>query len=127
VADDVQASGGGAFVGPDRRAQVALNVRVVPDVPSFAVDDGFAYAVPEGLDAPVGAIVRVPLGGRRVRGWVVGTGEPSKPGLRPILSVSGDVPAFDRALLRWRWAAPGTSPRCPLAAGVTAQRPQERR
>lgn len=93
-------------MGPDRRTQVALNVRVVPDVPSFAVDDGFAYAVPEGLDPSVGSIVRVPLGGRRVRGWVVGIGEPSKPGLRPILSVSGDVPAFDRALLGvLRWAA----------------------
>ena len=102
----VQAGGGGPPVGPDRRTQVALNVRVVPDVPSFAVDDGFAYAVPEGLNPSVGSIVRVPLGGRRVRGWVVGIGEPSKPGLRQILSVSGDVPAFDRALLGvLRWAA----------------------
>jgi primosomal protein N' len=46
-------------------------VRVVPDVPTFAVDDGFTYAVPDGLDPTVGSIVRVPLGGRVVRGWVI--------------------------------------------------------
>ena len=64
------------------------------------------YAVPDTLDVQVGSIVRVPLGGRRVRGWVVATGERPKPGLRPILSVSGDVAGFDRQLLGvLRWAA----------------------
>jgi primosomal protein N' (replication factor Y) len=93
-------------VGPDHRRAVALNARVVPDVPSFSVDDGFAYAVPEGLPVAVGSVVRIPLGGRRVRGWVVATGEPSSRGLREIVSVSGDVPVFGRALLGvLRWAA----------------------
>jgi len=93
-------------VGPDHRRQVLLNARVVPDVPSFAVDDGFAYAVPDGLPVEVGSVVRVPLGGRRVRGWVVATGVPSSRNLREILSLSGDVPVFGRSLLGvLRWAA----------------------
>jgi primosomal protein N' (replication factor Y) len=70
------------------------------------VDDGFAYAVPEGMDVEVGAVVRVPLGGRRLRGWVVAVGEPPRPRLRPILARSGDLPVFDAALLGvLRWAA----------------------
>jgi primosomal protein N' (replication factor Y) len=79
-------------------------VRVVPDVPSFSVDDGFAYRAQD--DVSVGSIVRVPLGGRRVRGWVVSTGEPDRPRLREVLGVSGDLPVFDRRLLDvLRWAA----------------------
>jgi primosomal protein N' (replication factor Y) (superfamily II helicase) len=79
---------------------------VVPDVPSFSVDDGFAYRIPPGLPVTVGSIVRVPLGGRRVRGWVVSIGEPDRERLRDILGVSGDLPVFDRHLLDvLRWAA----------------------
>jgi len=81
-------------------------VRVVPDVPSFSVDDGFAYRLPEGLEVAVGSIIRVPLGGRRVRGWVVSIGEPERPRLREVLGVSGDLPVFDQRLLEvLRWAA----------------------
>ncbi|HSM02658.1 MAG TPA: hypothetical protein VK960_09520 [Acidimicrobiia bacterium] len=81
-------------------------VRVVPDVPSFSVDDGFAYRLPEGLDAGVGSLVRVPLGGRRVRGWVVSAVEPERPSLKEVISVSGDLPVFDHRLLEvLRWAA----------------------
>jgi len=81
-------------------------VRVVPDVPTFSVDDGFVYRVPEGLAAGIGTIVRVPLGGRRVRGWVVGVGEPDRSGLKELLGVSGDHPAFSRGLLDVvRWAS----------------------
>ena len=45
--------------------------RVVPDV--TAVERVFDYLVPDALSARVrvGTIVRVPLQGRRVRGWVV--------------------------------------------------------
>lgn len=95
-------------MGPRAPGAVALNgvARVVPDVPSFAVDDGFAYAVPDGMAVTVGSLVRVPLGGRRVRGWVVAVGEPERPGLRRILSRSGDVAVFDTLLLGvLRWAA----------------------
>jgi len=80
--------------------------RVVPDLPTFAVDDGFAYEVPAGIDVEVGAMVRIPLGGRRVAGFVVATGEAPRPGLRALLSRRGELPVFDRGLLEvMRWAA----------------------
>ncbi len=42
-----------------------------PDVP--AIHRAFDYSVPEALaeHVRIGTIVRVPLGGRRVRGWVL--------------------------------------------------------
>lgn len=81
-------------------------VRVVPDVPSFSVDDGFSYSVPEGIEVGVGAIVRVPLGGRRVRGWVVTESDGDAARLKPVLSRSGDLPVFDTRFLQvMRWAA----------------------
>jgi primosomal protein N' (replication factor Y) len=96
-------------VGRDRvGAGIVLTriVRVVPDVPSFNVDDGFAYAVPDGVDAPIGAIVRVPLGGRRVRGWVIAESQGDASGLKEIASRSGDLEVFDsRRLGIMRWAA----------------------
>ena len=80
----------------------------MPDVPSFAVDDGFAYEVPEALpEISIGDIVRVPLGGRKVRGYVtdVTQGTPERP-LRPIAARSGNRGVFDAAMLRsLRWAA----------------------
>lgn len=79
---------------------------MVPDLPTFAVDDGFAYEIPAGVEVEVGALVRIPLGGRRMRGFVVGVGEAARPGLRPLLGRSGDLPVFDRGLLEvMRWAA----------------------
>ena len=96
-------------MGPDHRGTPDLTaiVRVVPDVPSFAVDDGFAYAVPDGLSVGVGDIVRIPLGGRRVRGWVVGPAEPPDARrIRSLIGRSGEVAVFDAALLdTLRWAA----------------------
>jgi primosomal protein N' (replication factor Y) len=80
--------------------------QIVPDLPTFAVDDGFAYRVPEGIDLSVGSIVRVPLGARRVRGYVVSLRSGDIQKLKPIVSVSGDMPVFDDLLLRTlRWAA----------------------
>lgn len=81
--------------------------QVVPELPTFAVDDGFSYQVPDTLDGiQVGSLVRVPLGSRRVRGYVVSlrTGDTEK--LKPVVSVSGDWPVFDDALLQTlRWAS----------------------
>lgn len=81
---------------------------MIPDVPSFAVDDGFAYEVPESLPGiSVGDIVRVPLGGRKIRGYVtsVAEGTPER-SLRPIAARSGNSGVFDAAMLRsLRWAA----------------------
>ncbi|HSJ28704.1 MAG TPA: hypothetical protein VLB67_10865 [Acidimicrobiia bacterium] len=82
---------------------------VVPAVPSFSVDGGFRYAVPPALAEGLGrgSMVRVPLGGRRVRGYVIDVDpEGDQEGLRAIASISGDVPVFDdRLLASLRWVA----------------------
>jgi primosomal protein N' (replication factor Y) len=62
--------------------------------------------VPEGLAASVGSIVRVPLGGRRVRGYVVSRSDGDPSGLKEVLGVSGGLPVFGPDLLEvLRWAA----------------------
>lgn len=77
-------------------------------MPSFAVDDGFAYEIPENLsNLAVGDIVRVPLGGRKVRGYVtaIREEEPERP-LRPVASRSGRQGVFNEAMLEsLRWIA----------------------
>ncbi|HEY5579054.1 MAG TPA: hypothetical protein VIL12_05135 [Acidimicrobiia bacterium] len=93
--------------------------RVVPAVPSFAVDRGFSYLAP--ADVPLGTIVRVPLGGRVVRGFVVGPGV-GDPKLKRIRSISGHRPVFDSRLLEvLRWAASHYV--APLAAVLTRAAP----
>lgn len=89
----------GAREGGDLRV-----ARVVPDVPTFAVDEGFRYAADETIS--VGQIVRVPLGRRVVRGWVVGVGDGDPSNLKAIKAASSPVAIFTDALLRTlRWAA----------------------
>ena len=73
------------------------------------MDDGFSYAIPDALSGiQIGSIVRVPLGGRKVRGFVVGL-RPEPPDgrdLKEIVGVSGDLPGFDAPHLETlRWAA----------------------
>ncbi|HEV7861785.1 MAG TPA: primosomal protein N', partial [Acidimicrobiia bacterium] len=66
--------------------------RVAVDV--LAVERLFDYTVPEGLAAVVGVgtIVRVNLGGRRVRAWVVEDGvESEAPPASLPLGVDGPV------------------------------------
>jgi len=78
--------------------------RVVPDVPTFAVDEGFRYATEGAIE--VGHIVRVPLGRRTVRGWVVGVRDEEPTNLKPIKAVSSTVPIFGQQLLTTlRWAS----------------------
>lgn len=78
-------------------------VEVVVDVPSWSLDRPLTYRVPAALAgaAVLGAVVRVPLHGRRVRGWVVGAadaaGAPSD--LQDVAGVSGSGLVFDAALL----------------------------
>ncbi|MEN8234151.1 MAG: hypothetical protein ABFR89_04435 [Actinomycetota bacterium] len=102
-------------MGQDRRASKERRIshltriaQVVPDVPSFAVDDGFAYEIPDALeDISVGDLVRIPLGGRRVRGYVtdVSDGTPERP-LRPIAARSGNRGVFNPGMLAsLRWAS----------------------
>lgn len=86
--------------------------RVRPDLP--ALDRTFDYLVPEAMGAAVtvGTIVRVPLHGRRVRGWVVADDVvPDTEGrLLPVAKVVGaGPPAEVMDLCRWvawRWAGP---------------------
>jgi primosomal protein N' (replication factor Y) len=84
--------------------------QVVPDLATFAVDDGFAYRVPPGLEVEVGALVRIPLGGRRVRGFVVGLRSVDRQDaparLKDVAARSGDLAVFDARMLETlRWAA----------------------
>lgn len=83
-------------------------MRVVPAVATFAVDEGFWYSVPETLvpGPSVGSLVRVPLSGRRVGGYVVEVAERPPDRLRPIAGIRGAAPVFDHALLETlRWTA----------------------
>ncbi len=107
-----------------RRRSLTVIARVVPDLATFAVDDGFAYTVPESVTGiEVGSIVRAPLGGRTVRGYVtsVRQEEPQR-ALRPIKARSGAATVFDEPLLRTaQWAA--THYVAPLAAFLRAASP----
>jgi primosomal protein N' (replication factor Y) len=87
--------------------------RVQPDVP--AVARAFDYLVPDELAhfIRVGTIVRVPLHGRRVRGWVVADNvkpEVADARLRPLRTVVSAGPPPDVVALvqwaAWRWAGP---------------------
>ena len=90
-----------------------LVARVVPDV--TGLDKQFDYVVPDPLRdrVTIGAMVRVPLHGRRIGGWVVALGPPdgsvSLARLVPLAKWSGIGPSIDIIDLgRWaahRWAA----------------------
>lgn len=81
---------------------------MVPNLATFAVDDGFSYRIPDTMSGvEVGSLVRVPLGGRRVRGFVTHVRNGEDPGtLRDVLGVVGDFPVYTPRLLETlRWAA----------------------
>jgi primosomal protein N' (replication factor Y) len=110
---------------------LARVVRVLPDV--TAVDRAFDYTIDD--DVPVGAIVRVPLQGRRVRGWTVAVDvEPEARELRAVLAVVSAGPPPDVvALTDWvahRWAGPRVavlrSASSPNVVSVTVVRSQVR-
>lgn len=77
-----------------------------------ALEKEFDYLVPDHLgdQVRVGTLVRVPLHGRRLRGWVVADGVEPAPGveLRPVAKVSGWGPEPETIELArwasWRWA-----------------------
>ena len=85
-------------------------VRVLPDVP--AIDRTFDYSVPDDLGdrVRVGAMVRVPLAGRRVAGWIteLDSEPPAGTRLAEVAKVSGIGPDADTIDLcrwvAWRWA-----------------------
>ncbi|HWD08206.1 MAG TPA: hypothetical protein VHA57_03835, partial [Actinomycetota bacterium] len=87
-----------------REGPVGLVAEVILDLPVWGLDRPLSYRVPDELReaVSVGVIVRAPLRGRRVRGWVVGTSEQDDPTgqeLSAVAGVSGRAPVFDRALL----------------------------
>ena len=96
----------------------ALVARVVPDV--TGLDKQFDYIVPDTMRSRVvsGTLVRVPLHGRRVGGWVVSVGPPDPQvpteKLVPIAKVSSVGPPAELIeLARWaavRWGAPRIRP-----------------
>ncbi|MGH2706424.1 MAG: hypothetical protein ACRDJ4_15455 [Actinomycetota bacterium] len=73
------------------------------DLPVWALDRPLTYEVPARLQdaVRVGAVVRVPLRGRRVRGWVVGVRREEEPpgDVAAIARASATVPVFDSLLL----------------------------
>jgi len=84
--------------------------RVLPDV--TGLDKAFDYVVPDGMAAGLGSVVRVPLHGRRVAGWVLELDPPdahtATTGLLPVAKVTGSGPSADLIdLAGWasvRWA-----------------------
>jgi primosomal protein N' (replication factor Y) len=98
-----------------REPIVEVVVRVRPDQP--AIDRVFDYTVPSSMRdrIRVGTMVRIPLHGRRVGGWVVDVGVEPDPTLRlqPIAGVSGWGPpasVLDLAgWAAWRWAGRSAS------------------
>lgn len=75
---------------------------VIVDRDIWGLDRPLTYLVPEKLHhrARLGSIVRVPLRGKRVRGWIVEIGESNEiRDLEPLAMVSGPAPVFDEALL----------------------------
>ena len=78
--------------------------RVLPDV--TGLDKAFDYSIPPGMDLGVGSIVRVPLHGRRVRGWVTAVDPPDAHDrdLLPIAKLSGIGPD-DQIVALAAWAA----------------------
>ena len=81
------------------------------------LDKTFDYAVPDAWHADgraerlrIGTIVRVALGGRRLRGWVTEVGVDPPPGveLQPLAKITGMGPPADVVSLAgwaaWRWA-----------------------
>jgi primosomal protein N' (replication factor Y) len=87
--------------------------RVRPDVP--ALDRTFDYLVPDAMAGAVtvGTIVRVPLHGRRIRGWVIEDAvepEAAPDRLLPLAKVVGAGPPPEVVDLctwaAWRWAGP---------------------
>ncbi|HKA93014.1 MAG TPA: hypothetical protein VKE97_04370 [Acidimicrobiia bacterium] len=106
--------GRGAAQGGGSARIAELRVcRVQPDLP--AVARAFDYLIPDDVAGVVrvGTIVRVPLHGRRVRGWVVADGiepEADPSALRPVAKVVSAGPPPDVVELcrwaAWRYAGP---------------------
>lgn len=89
--------------GDQSRGAKPLGViaEVIVDLDVWGLDRPLSYRVPEKLRerAEVGRIVRVPIRGRRVRGWIVRLEEGAPGDLAEVASVGGRAPVFDLPLL----------------------------
>lgn len=80
-----------------------LVAEVIVDLRAWALDRPLTYALPSRLHegARVGSVVRVPVRGRRLRGWIVEIRDVEEPpsGTLDVAGLSGRGPVFDEALL----------------------------
>ena len=76
-----------------------MTLQILPDLRTLHLDEGFSYAGSPTPQAVTGSIVRIPLGGRVVRGWVLDSDDGNEEGLRHVSAVSGDLPVFDPTTL----------------------------
>ncbi len=108
-------SGDAGSGGSGKGVPAVLVVRVQPDV--VRLERTFDYVVPDSWHADgrasrltVGTIVRVKLGGRRLRGWIteVGVDPPAGVTLQPLALLTGMGPPAELLDLArwaaWRWA-----------------------
>lgn len=83
-------------------------VRVRPDV--VGIDKCFDYVVEPGVEVEIGDLVRVPLAGRRIRGWVAALDVEPSDGHRlvELSKISGRGPTAELLELAdwaaWRWS-----------------------
>jgi primosomal protein N' len=77
-------------------------VQVIPASRTIRGKDWFDYRVPEGMDVPLGSLVRVDFRGRKVVGlvWGVSVAQPERR-LKPILERLADSSWADPARLAW--------------------------
>src|SRR5579871_4062446 len=77
--------------------------RIARVVPEISLDQQFDYLVPDELDVPLGAKVRVPFGGRQIVGYVVDF--PAQPAVKKLKAIAAVLPASLPAslieLARW--------------------------
>lgn len=102
------APAGGPALGPRSLSTPPVALGVLPDV--AGVNKVFDYLPPDGPPLAVGTMVRVPLHGRRVPGWVVDTDSRPPEGVRllTVAAVRGVGPSPELVDLArwaaWRWA-----------------------
>ena len=99
-----------------------------PLVTARAVDRAFDYAVPDDFEQRVvpGARVRVPLGAREVEGVVAAVEDGAGADLKPVLEVTGQVPAPLLELAGWVAADYGSTLARALALVIPPRPPRRR-
>ena len=99
-----------------------------PLVTARAVDRAFDYAVPDDFERQViaGARVRIPLGAREVEGVVAAVEDGDGTDLKPVLEVTGQLPAPLLELAGWVAADYGSTMARALALVIPPRPPRRR-